>query len=323
MVPDCICAGFQKSGTTTLYSLLLQNPYLQFAAGGVKEPKYYNKDFRLSKKGFQWYESHYYGNIKDNEKKVIEINTRLFGKEITRQISEDFGKKLKLIFIMRNPVERCFSAYKFLVPRVHICQGGKIRDVIAVKEKGYSSAFEEYVKNSLFNKNNRIKINRNREPLEYFSGGLYYKHISEYLKYYDISNMRFYLFEDFIKDQKHIVEDIFDFLEVPHFQKISYGLKTNDTLICPKDIGKSVEFQFVHFFHNYLVQRIGYEHPFTNFLEKLDFYLENLSRQAHFVVEEKVSMTDETRRILKKFYRKDVERLQQLTKLDLKKKWKF
>ena len=108
MKPNVLCVGFAKCGTTTLYDIMKHHPEIYLSS--IKEPIYYG-DKELCNRGFEWYLKRYYPK-KINEKVIMEINP-IIGRDVpAKKISKDFGKDIKIIFMIRNPIERLYSEFK-------------------------------------------------------------------------------------------------------------------------------------------------------------------------------------------------------------------
>lgn len=105
-IPNFMIVGAQKSGTDSLYGYLKEHPAVVMAA--PKEPDYFSRDPRYVEWG--WYASCFV--MAENAKAVGEASTSYMAIPATAQrIAETLGNRVKLIFILRNPVERIYSSY--------------------------------------------------------------------------------------------------------------------------------------------------------------------------------------------------------------------
>lgn len=104
---DFLCVGFQKCATTTLDALLGQHSCV--ALPNIKE-------IHLEEWGgkcenpMKVIENKFFAGSDYINKKVGIIDPNL--RDCPREIRKRIGKDIKLIFIMRNPVDRLFSYYK-------------------------------------------------------------------------------------------------------------------------------------------------------------------------------------------------------------------
>ena len=102
--PAVIIAGVMKSGTTALRNFLRFHPQL---AMGTSEPHFFDKKYHL---GIQWYlEQMAYATP---EQMTVEKTPNYFEHpHAPRAIWENFADRIKLIFILKEPVERAISHY--------------------------------------------------------------------------------------------------------------------------------------------------------------------------------------------------------------------
>ena len=108
-LPDYCIFGAQKSGTTSLYSYLALHPEVK--PSYVKEIHYYNQHYT---NGLKWYRSHFpIGSIKRSKRKFItgEASTMYLHHEETPLRLREDCPDIKLILVLRNPVDRAISHY--------------------------------------------------------------------------------------------------------------------------------------------------------------------------------------------------------------------
>jgi len=127
--PDFIIIGAQKAGTTSLYNYLLQNP--QILKSLKKEVHYFDLNFN---KKVNWYKAHF---IKKNfsEKKIIGEASPLYiyHPEVPARIQSIYSN-IKIIILLRDPVERAISHYKHLLKHKLISDELSLLDVIEIEK---------------------------------------------------------------------------------------------------------------------------------------------------------------------------------------------
>ena len=220
--------GFQKCGTTTLYELLRHHRELLLTQD-VKEPMFYRVGWWRERKGADWYESRYFGRYSENDPRLPgEINAGLGENGCAAWIAKDFAKDTKLIFMMREPISRSYSAYKYFLARGFF----PMRYMILDKQKGHAAAFDTYVHDILENSKKRAKIMERRRKYLVFSQSLYTEHVEEYAQYFPQEQMHFILFEDFVKDQKAECEKLYRFLGIGDDEAVPYGIRSNEGNQC-------------------------------------------------------------------------------------------
>ncbi len=224
MRPEFIGIGFQKCGTTTLYELLCHHREVLLTQD-VKEPMYYRVGWWRERKGPEWYENRYFGKYDENDPRHPgEINAGLGENGCAAWIAKDFAAETKLIFMMREPVGRAFSAYKYFLARGFF----PMRYMRLDRKKGHAAAFDVYVHDILENPKKRSQIMERRRKYLVFSQGLYAQHIREYLQYFPKEQMHFILFEDFVKDQEKECQKLYEFLGIGEDPEVPYGIRSNE-----------------------------------------------------------------------------------------------
>lgn len=200
-IPNFLVIGAAKSGTTSLYAYLRQHPKIFFSE--LKEPRF----FALEGK-----EPNYAGPAQIVNRKAITTMSayeQLFqaathetaiGEASTLYLCSDQAPErikhhipnVKLITILRNPIDRAFSSYSHMV-----------RD-------GFETlSFEEGLAQE------EARIQENWPPLwHYVQRGFYHAQIKRYFDKFEENQIKVYLYEDLIRRPQWLIDDIFQFLEV-------------------------------------------------------------------------------------------------------------
>jgi hypothetical protein len=106
---DFIIGGAAKSGTTSLYEYFDRHPGVCMSFR--KEPNYFSKHYE---RGESWYDEffdHCGGGLLRGEASVSYL---VFARRSARRLYDDVPSA-RLLFILRNPVERAYSDYWFAV----------------------------------------------------------------------------------------------------------------------------------------------------------------------------------------------------------------
>lgn len=164
MKVDFFIIGGQKCGTTALHSFLINHPQIK---GGInqKELDFFAYD-KLFNKGLENYHSKFKKSLKENIlfKKIFFLDSSpsylLSGNpQITSNRIFNYNTKSKVIVLVRNPVERCFSAFQMYKKRYFEndkdwwmkwmeTRGGDTKNVIRRTEVEYNN-FDLFVKNEI------------------------------------------------------------------------------------------------------------------------------------------------------------------------------
>lgn len=204
MLPGFIIVGAQKSGTTSLYSLLSQHPELlpsktkelHFFSGGI------DSEIDNYKKGFNWYQSHFPPVKEENEGKIAFEATPiyLFNPLVASRIKKALPN-VKIIVMLRNPVDRAVSHY-FHEKRKSV---DPLSIINALEEE------EERLKPVLQAKSYKDKAFIH---YSYKSRGLYADQLKNYYKHFSPDQIHVINCDEFFYDQPLVLNKVFKFLSV-------------------------------------------------------------------------------------------------------------
>ena len=208
-LPNFMCLGAAKSGTTTLYDILRQHPDVYIPS--FKEPHFFDIPENY-KNGINWYEKNYFKN--PNQKIIADFTpSYFFDKESPKRIFESLGGKVKFVVILRNPVDRAYSHY------LH-----------SIREEHENLSFIE----SLISEKDRLQtFEKEGDYLSYLRKsyslqGQYGDMLERYLKYYSVENFLFIHFEEeFLEKRDQTIQKILNFLQIKNEVKLKTDLKSN------------------------------------------------------------------------------------------------
>ncbi len=290
MLPNFIIAGTTRSGTTSLYHYLMQHPEIDFPK--LKEPRYFSSlnlelpqngpgDFSVDKKlilSFEEYKQ-LYSNIKNTY--VGDASSEyLYHHDVAAEnIMEKLGD-IAVIIILRNPIERAYSAYNNLV-----------------RDFREDQTFEK----ALDLEDERIQNNWDM-MWHYKKVGLYYEQVKKYKEVF--SKVKILIFEEFVQDANSKMKELFDFLGIKSDVKIdvstrySHSGKTKNALI---HILSSRKNPFINNLRMYTLKCIPRK------------YLEWIGEKA--LVKE--TIMPDTRKMLCNYFQDDIKKLERLINIDL------
>jgi len=227
LVPSFIIIGAARAGTTSLYAYLNSHPNVLPAA--KKETVFFNYAYHSN---LDWYKM-YFPTISEREKikKQKGIQRVITGEAtpsylidplVPKRISEMLPN-VKLIVLLRNPIERALSHYHhnvfFGIEKLPFDQA------IKKEPERINKSFEE-LKNEEINFNvNSIsyffKIMRfktkNYFNFSYLETGKYYEHLKNWLDMFPKNQLLIIQSEDFFDNTKNIFRQVQDFLDLPYY----------------------------------------------------------------------------------------------------------
>ena len=200
-LPNFLIVGAAKAGTTSLYKYLDQHPQVYMSPR--KEPRYFAPEYYTT----------YYRNAIGNHHRetgmsigeyaalfdgvtdeiaVGEASTEyLFFEKSAARIKAAIPDA-KIIIILRNPVERAFSAYCY-----HLRDG---RETLS---------FEEALEKESLRAKNKWQVG-----WFYRRGGLYYQQVKRYYHLFSRDQIKLILWKNLNENPQQVCTDIFKFLEV-------------------------------------------------------------------------------------------------------------
>lgn len=185
--PDFIICGAAKSGTTTLFSWLSQHPNICMPK--LKEIDHFSVDQRYER-GLDSYIS-YFKNCKKDSLWGEASPNYIYIPQVAGRIACHYPK-IKLLFVLRNPVDRAFSQFRH-----------KVRDNIERLD------FEE----ALESEKERLLLGfRERLEYSYLDRGYYFRQLKEYYKLFEFDQIKIIKFEAMIADMKKTFTEICDWL---------------------------------------------------------------------------------------------------------------
>lgn len=206
MLPNFLCIGAPKSGTTTLYDVLKQHSDIFLPS--FKEPHFFDTQINWEK-GIDWYHESYYSNTKKTTLIGDFTPTYLAHPKAPIRIYNSLNKDVKFIVILRNPTIRAYSHY------LHSC-----------RDNYESLSFED----ALSEEKNRLLDLRDENAIIRFGyslQGKYAQHLKNYFTKFERKNFFILTFDEYISDQKKYTKEILSFLGVSKNEEINYNLKSN------------------------------------------------------------------------------------------------
>jgi len=208
-LPNFMCLGAAKSGTTTLYDILRQHPDIYIPA--FKEPHFFDIPENY-KNGIEWYKRNYFRNA--NKKIIADFTpSYFFEKEAPKRIFKNLGRDMKFLVVFRNPVDRAYSHYLHSKRDDHESENFEKSlelEVSRLKKHENQSDYLSYLRHS------------------YVHQGLYAQMINRYLQYFSLDNFLFIHFDDELLQERELtIKRILEFLEIDSSVLLRTDIRSN------------------------------------------------------------------------------------------------
>jgi len=190
-LPTFIIAGAQKSGTTSLHYALAKHPDIFMSE--PKELNFFNIDSNYEK-GIEWYSSFF--KSWHSEKVAGECTPEYMWDKRVAERMPKIIPSAKILFILRNPIDRAYSAYWH-----------------AVRYGRENLSFEEAIK---VEPERMKKDYMTRRYNSYIDRGFYYRQIKPFLKYYDNTKIIILIFEEYKENPIETLIKVTNFFEISH-----------------------------------------------------------------------------------------------------------
>jgi hypothetical protein len=201
-LPNFLLVGAAKCGTSSLHNYLNQHPDIfmpTFTADGlkVKEPRFLIKEKiqkRLQKGiwNYKDYKLLFQGvtdEIAIGEATVLYL---YYHSEAIKNIKKYLGEDVKIIIMLRNPIDRAYSAYSF-----------------ASRTLQENQSFNE----ALINARPRFDNDETLSPMILYKElGMYYKMVKDYMQ--NFKYVHIVIYDDFILQTDREVNKVLDFLNI-------------------------------------------------------------------------------------------------------------
>ena len=312
ILPEFFIVGAQKSGTTSICSIL--NHHAKIYVSTPKEPMFFCRDDVQLHSCFFVERSHEWSNFDWGGKRddLIAGYDRLFHKKKpdvlcgegsttympSRRVPERiFALKpdAKIIFILRNPVDRAYSAYWHYV-------------------------YKGVISRKLYN-----QLRFDGQGL--LAMGLYKEYIDHYLKFFTKKQMYFEVFERFKTDKQNCINGILRFLKVDgEIDTTAVTERTNSARV--------PAFHRVQLVLNELRKifgaRYSAEDQYDVTIQKdksfiARFMIKNINLLSSYNLRRKKykKIDNKIRSLMQEYYRRENRGLSELVEIDLKKYWGF
>lgn len=194
-LPNLICPGAQKAGTTTLFFLLKQHP--DISGANYKEIQFFDKYYH---KGIDWYQEKC--RKSSDSKYIMDFTPGYMTEDIyIKRMKETFNDNVKVIVVLRNPVDRMYSNY-LMNCRIGLENESDAMKAFDIDYKGFQS---------------------NNKTTNYYRHSLYSEKVNLLIEAFPKNNLKIVLFEDMVRNTEHILNEIWEFLDISIPEQMNYN----------------------------------------------------------------------------------------------------
>jgi len=216
VLPDFLIIGAAKSGTTSLYQYLTQHPLVIPGVG--KEVYFFDKKFD---KGINWYKSFFPTKLRKSrlEKKLKrncitgEATPRYLYHPHTPKRVFDLIPTVKLIVLLRNPIDRAYSHYQMEAKQDN--NELPFEEAIEQEEKRIMDDIKKMERDENF-----YSVNFYRKS--YLTRGIYVDQLKRWFEYFPREQFLILKSEDFYSKTPEVYQQVLDFLNLPKFELNSF-----------------------------------------------------------------------------------------------------
>lgn len=212
VTPDFIIIGAAKCGTTSLYGYLTQHPCI--APAFKKELYFFDRYFG---RGMAWYRAYFPTLF--NKKFTQHIKKRnfitgestpcyLFHPHAPRRVFEKFPR-IKLIVLLRNPVDRAYSYYHMKVRRGF--ETLSFEEAVEKEEERLDGELDKMIADENY-------FSFNRHNFSYLARGIYVDQLRNWMKFFPKEQFLIVKSEDFYKQSSEVSKQILGFLDLPEWE---------------------------------------------------------------------------------------------------------
>ena len=211
-LPDFVIIGAQKCGTTSLYHFVVMHPAI--APAYKKEVDYFSVRYKFGK---LWYRSHFPTNLsrryfyKKTKQKLLSGEaspTYIFYPTVSGRMKEMLPD-IKLIAILRNPVDRAYSQYHHNIR--HKNETLSFEKAVELEEERCAGEKERLIREPDF-----VPVHYRKHS--YLARGIYADQLENWFKHYSKRQFLILTTEDFRKNSQQTLDQVFDFLGVHSFK---------------------------------------------------------------------------------------------------------
>jgi hypothetical protein len=197
--PTFLIGGSLAGGTSFLSATLLQHERIFMPPDMRPEPSFFFKTWEYSR-GLDYYCNRWFAEVPEVALAIGERSSQyLFGGSTVAARINDLLPDVKILFVLRNPIERAWANYRFTV--LEGLEDQPFAEALAAEPDRTTKA---------------VGIWKEIQPHAYIGRGFYGEQLAGYLEFFDKSNILVLKSEDLAANTEHSLTSVYSFLGVPH-----------------------------------------------------------------------------------------------------------
>ncbi len=284
-----ILAGTEKAGTTSMFTYLSTHPSV--CGSSVKETDFFRNLYSGDREKDVVNYARYFEDCADEVPIVMEASPGYLGggEEVAARINA-LLPQTRLLFILRDPVDRMYSSFNFHVGKLNLSA---------------DLSFEEYIDKCVAYDSGQktpAELGIGEWYLKVISFGRYADYLEHYYQQFPESQIKVMFFEDMNRDVVGFMRELCQFLEISpdHFDGYNF-----------RKINVTYESK-VKWLHKIAINFNVKSEPFLRHRPKLKQFMVSLYKKTNQAREGYDEMSDESRCRLKEYYRPSIGALQAL-----------
>jgi hypothetical protein len=209
VLPDFLIIGGQRCGTSSLYYYLTEIPGIVSAF--TKEPHFFDECFG---KGPDWYRAQFPSSMRKMYIKNVRKGYFLTGEGTPYYIMYPHTPKrvletiphVKLIALLRNPVDRAYSQYWIEVKAGF--ETWSFQDAVKREQERLAGEFEKMLEDESY-------YSHSFRHFSYLRRGIYVDQLQNWTRYFPREQLLILRSEDLYKDPATVLKRTLEFLDVP------------------------------------------------------------------------------------------------------------
>lgn len=217
VLPNFLIIGVLKSGTTSLYKDIIRHPSIYPCL--VKEPNYFN--IHYFDRSLAWYhvcfssswKKFYQTKIKKKEFITGEASATYYYSSHTPKRVKQLLPKVRMIILLRNPVDRAFSWYKAAVVNGH--EKLTFEETLEEEEERSKKEYHRMI-------NDEKYFSESYFWRAYLDQGIYIDKIKNWFEFFPKKQFLVLNSDDLLKNPSQVCKNVFEFLELENFELTNF-----------------------------------------------------------------------------------------------------